>query len=171
MKSFLLLVGKSGAGKDSVARELSERYGVNQLRSYTTRPKRNLMENCHIFLKQLPNEKMVAYTKFNGFEYCATESQVEENDIYIVDPDGVLYFMEQYHGSKDPVVVYVDVGWFTRFIRMLKRGDGLISSVQRVIHDRKKFRGLKDIDRVYYVKNRNISVCASRIAEILGWEV
>ena len=170
MKKFLLLVGKSGAGKDSVASELVARYGVKQLQSYTTRPKRSPEENCHIFVKCLPNEKMVAYTKFNGFEYCATERQVDENDVYIVDPDGVLYFMEQYHGDKDPVVVYLNVGWFTRFVRMMKRGDGFAASAKRIIHDSRKFRGIKKIGNVYYVKNKHISVCVSRIAEIFGLE-
>lgn len=170
MDKFLLLVGKSGAGKDSVARKLTALYGLKQLKSFTTRPKRTPDEDCHTFVERLPTGHMVAYTKFNGFEYCATQNQVEENDIYIIDPDGVVDFMRHYRGEKDAFVVYLDVGCITRFVRMLKRGDGVRAALNRIIHDRKKFQALRNIPVVYSVRNKDVTVCAACIAKVLRLE-
>ena len=42
MKNIYLLVGPSGSGKSSVARELEKRYGFGEIQSYTERPRRYL---------------------------------------------------------------------------------------------------------------------------------
>lgn len=40
MKNIYLIVGPSGSGKSSVARELEKRYGFGEIQSYTERPRR-----------------------------------------------------------------------------------------------------------------------------------
>ncbi len=174
MDKVLLLVGKSGSGKDTIAKILSDKYGLRQLKSYTTRPRRFTTEDTHTFVTKLPEEtetvKLIAYTEFNGFEYCATNVQVENSDIYVIDPDGVLYFMEHYCGSKKPVVVYIDMPWRKRFARMIGRKDGVFAAAKRIIHDHFKFKSLNDIPAMYATTSTSSLRNAAGIAMVLGLE-
>ena len=67
---LITITGPSGAGKDTVARMLSEMSGYKVLCSYTTRPKRegeidgvehHFVETCNV-----PRDKMLAYTQYGG---------------------------------------------------------------------------------------------------------
>lgn len=146
---FILLIGKSGTGKTTEA-ELS---GLPCVQSYTTRPKRFPDETGHIFVQPddfpLPSQQ-VAYTEFDGYKYCATHEQVENNAIYIIDPDGAIDFLVHTKTTRPIVVLYIHVSWWIRLFRMLKRGDG-VKAFQRVWHDRTKFDSLKRIHE--YKKN------------------
>lgn len=174
MDKFLLLVGKSGSGKDTIAKILCKMYGLNMLKSYTTRSARYDGEDTHIFVESLPEEsetvKRVAYTRFNGNEYCATNIQVNNADIFIVDPDGVLYFNEHYQGDKKPVVVYIDIPWWIRLSRMIGRKDGVLKSIDRVLHDHFKFKSLNNIPAMYATTSRSSLINAHGIAMVLGLE-
>ena len=93
----LLIVGRTGSGKDYLARLLTEE-GLSQLISYTTRPKRTPDEDTHIFITKeeadsIPKADKVATTVINGYEYFATRQQVEASDIYIIDPNGLHELM------------------------------------------------------------------------------
>ena len=87
------ITGPSGAGKDTVARMLSEMSGYKVLCSYTTRPKRegDVDGVEHHFVKQcnVPRDKMVAYTQYGGYEYWVTIDQVTDKAIYVIDEDGL----------------------------------------------------------------------------------
>ena len=93
-----LLVGPSGSGKTTIANKLSEEKGWKVLQSYTTRPKRYSNETGHIFVSEEEFEQykndLCAYTEFDGYKYWATNQQVDESEIYIIDPAGVdfLFF-------------------------------------------------------------------------------
>ena len=90
---LITITGPSGAGKDTVARMLSEMSGYKVLCSYTTRPKRegeidgvehHFVEKCDV-----PHDKMLAYTKYGGYEYWTTIDQVTDRTIYVIDEDGL----------------------------------------------------------------------------------
>ena len=90
---LITITGPSGAGKDTVARMLSELGGYKVLCSYTTRPKRegeidgvehHFVEKCDV-----PHEKMLAYTQYGGYEYWTTIDQVKDKAIYVIDEDGL----------------------------------------------------------------------------------
>lgn len=86
-----LIVGRSGTGKDTLASHL-ENHGLKILKSYATRPKRYEAEDTHIFINPEDVEKYndkIAYTKIGDIEYFATRKQLEECDIYIIDPRGL----------------------------------------------------------------------------------
>lgn len=89
---MILIAGRSGAGKDHLARELKKEFGLKQVLSYTTRPPRKPDEDTHIFISRdevdnYPDKIAPAIVK--GEFYFATKKQVEECDVYIVEPNGV----------------------------------------------------------------------------------
>ena len=99
-KFIVLLMGKSGSGKTTIADVLNKKYGWTSIQSYTTRSPRYPKETGHIFVTDEEFDalgEMVAYTEFAGARYCATTQQVEENQVYVIDPDGYEYFMKAYN--------------------------------------------------------------------------
>lgn len=133
-----LIVGKSGSGKTTLAKALCEKFGWSEIQSYTTRPPRYLGETGHIFVTDEEFDKLtdyVAYTEFDGNRYCATAQQVEENEVYVVDPAGVRYFAEHYNGNKTVKVIYLTIKTRALFKRMMQRGDKLHKIIKRLWHD------------------------------------
>lgn len=119
---MILIVGRSGSGKDFLARELS-RSGLKQVMSYTTRPPRRPDENTHIFIK--PEESSayqdkIATTEINGYEYFATKQQMKDNDIYIIDPHG-LYELLDHCPDISFTVVYIQADYQIRQKKALDR--------------------------------------------------
>lgn len=89
----ILIIGRSGSGKSTLANYLTEKYGLKQLESYATRPMRVKNEKGHRFIT--PEEAKnftdrVAETVINGYEYFATRQQVDECDVYVIDPKGLI---------------------------------------------------------------------------------
>lgn len=145
--TIFLIVGESGSGKDTIVNRLVKLYGVRCIDSYTTRPRRDINDR-HLFVDNYfewkannPDDTIVGYTLFDGHHYWATASQVEENNVYIIDPDGVRFFRNAYCGPKDVKVIYFNVPAYKRIFRMLKRGDGIIKSLKRFFNDDAKFFG------------------------------
>lgn len=154
--NFILLMGESGSGKTAIAEEMENRYGLTQVISYTTRMKRNPDESNHIFLTddEFDNlEDLVAYTEFDEQRYGATAEQIEENFLYVIDPNGIDYFTEIYCGTKNPIVVYVETTLTTRFNRMCQR-DEFSKAKQRLENDKEAFREAKQMAD-YIVSNEN----------------
>lgn len=137
---IFLLVGKSGSGKSYISQLLS-RYGYSEIQSYTTRPPRTPNEIGHTFVNDEGFNALtdlVAYTEFDGYRYAATTQQVETHGVYVIDPAGVEYFKDHYHGKKTITVIYVKANGWTRFWRMIRR-DGLLKAIHRMRNDRKAF--------------------------------
>ena len=125
------------------------------MKSYTTRPPRYEGEDNHTFVTDdeyyfIKNK--CAETVFSGYKYCATQSQIDSADTYVIDPDGIMSLSARYKGRKHFVVIYITCSAFRRFWRMIKRGDGIRNSLKRIIHDRKAF---KNVDRLYNIKINN----------------
>ena len=146
MKNIYLIVGCSGSGKTTITEQLEQKYGLKSIQSYTTRKPRYDGESGHTFVSDEEFDKltdMVAYTEFAGNRYCATVEQVENNDLYIIDPKGVDFFMESYKGSKTPKVIFISSDMTTRYERMKSRAeengseymDAVKSSLERITND------------------------------------
>ena len=97
---LITITGPSGAGKDTVARMLSEMSGYKVLCSYTTRPKRegevdgvehHFVETCNV-----PHDKMLAYTTYGGYEYWVSLDQVTNKSIYVIDEAGLKDLCERF---------------------------------------------------------------------------
>ena len=147
---IFLIVGCSGSGKTTITEQLEQKYGLKSIQSYTTRPKRYEDESGHIFVSDEEFDKltdMVAYTEFAGNRYCATAEQVEDNDLYIIDPKGVDFFMKAYKGSKTPKIIFISSNLTTRYERMVGRAEtkgkshqeAIESSLTRIVNDAGEF--------------------------------
>ena len=136
-------MGKSGTGKTTVTNILKKKYGLKMLNSYTTRPKRTPNERGHRFVTDEEFEKlkkdMCAYTEFDGYKYCATNRQVRAADVYVIDPAGIDYFVNNYRGKKKVISVQLLAQRDVRYKRMRERGDSFYKAVKRLWHDRKAF--------------------------------
>ena len=64
---------------------------------------------------------------------------IEENDIYVIDPNGVFEFVERYKGSKVVKLVYLRVSEWTRMQRMMERRDSMSSIIERLEYDKEAF--------------------------------
>lgn len=120
MKKLVLVIGRSGAGKDTLVREAQKVFGATSIPSYTDRPIRSTetdgIEHTFItpgqFDELLANEQIFAYTKIGdtGYRYCTTVRMLDELPgevlFYIIDPSGYDY-CKAFASKFDLKVVYV----------------------------------------------------------------
>lgn len=167
-KYIVLIVGESGSGKSTICDELNKRYGLKQVKSYTTRPRRSEDEDGHTFISEEEFNKLeniCAYTYFDNHRYCATKEQVDNADLYIIDPYGIGYFMEKYNGRKIPMVVYIHADKRIRRKRMKKRGDTTYKIKQRMANDELSFVNVDEYAMYQYdnIKEGDVEKIATDI--------
>ena len=131
--------GKSASGKTTLANLLEEKYECKQIQSYTTRPPRYDGETGHIFVSD--NEfdnlgELAAYTEYNHYRYGTTFKQLEECDVYVIDPYGVETLLQK-DINRPIVIIYFNATTYTRINRMLERGDCDTQIVARLLQDEK----------------------------------
>lgn len=121
-------------------------------------------EYGHIFVDSLDEwvsksletrERIVAYTHFAGNDYWATDKQVNESDLYVIDVPGIKMFKRQYIGPKAVRVIYIHVGLIELYRRMRARGATFTESISRLVHDIWAFRGVKRMADVV-IENKNV---------------
>ena len=136
----ILVVGRSGSGKDTVKEFLEHTYNFKFVKSYTTRSKRYPSEDTHVFIsraeaKEVKNKVAVTYIN-NGKtwdEYFSTSDQFESCNGYIVDPVGVYQVLASFP-DEEFLVVYLYVGSrLKRFIRCWIRNKSQIFHPHQVL--------------------------------------
>ena len=177
IRPLILLLGASGSGKSSVAIELEKRYGLKQMRSYTTREPRFDGEPGHefidyqTFLELMMDHKLVASTEINGFFYGATKEMVDACDIYVIDPRGAIELHDLYDSMRPIFYVYLDVSPDERARRMAQRGTESEAEERKdadaVIADQAHAAGSL-YKNALYVENTDFESCVRIIAEFIG---
>ena len=163
MKTIFLIVGESSSGKDSLVEKLCKETGLKQLKSYTTRKRRENESETHIFIspedvKEYIND-MVAYTCIAGNEYFSTVKQLYDSDVYVIDPNGVDYmkFITQYKNIKDIrfITIYINTPPELRKERALnQRKDNPEVYYQRILDEQEQFTNFKACSKFdYAIKN------------------
>ena len=148
MKRLITITGPSGAGKDTVARMMSEMTDWPVLCSYTTRPMREGEEDGreHSFVEHfdVPFTKILAYTHYGGYDYWATLDQVEDTAIYVIDEAGLVELKEKHLGIY-VYSIYVNSLLPIRLTRGVK--------LPRIIRDVERFRNAPQIEYDYVIRN------------------
>jgi len=148
LNNLYMLVGPSGSGKTTISEALEKRFGYRALRSYTDRPKRYPAEDNHTFISTEEFGKLkdiVAYTRFDGYQYCATADLADNSDIYVIDPAGVRFFRRQYNGARHIKVIGLRVPQAALINRMHARGDSAEVIQSRLKNDTMMFSGMHNI--------------------------
>ena len=172
MHDLFLIIGRTASGKSSIANLVASEMKLSVLKSYTTRPMRPGEEHGsdHIFINedefQIYKNSIVAYTEINGYKYFCTKNQLMKADIYVIDPAGVAFFKEHYHGAKKVKVLGIWATEPARKKRMFLRGDPEDAIVKRLENDRTAFS--TDIcDIVFY--NKNLQETREAVAQCISW--
>lgn len=177
IKVFVCIVGQSGCGKSSIVRELCKKYKYKAIESYTTRPRRNKCETGHIFISDKEADDMlssrtpiIAFTRFGGYRYFSVIDQVEQCDLFIVDPSGLDFFKRHYKGPKVVKSVYIECDDDECLARMQKRGDTEDQIHGRSLNDIIEFFGAEEkCDCTIRNDNLNDAVEALH-KQIVRWE-
>lgn len=175
---FVLLMGESGVGKTTIADYMERTYGLKQVVSYTNRLKRFDGEIGHHFLEERDIEKIkhqfpnrVAEGVYDGNFYFATAEQVDECDVYVINPGAVEEFKRNYCGDKTVIVVLLEDTPVNKVKHMLSRGDSISKIQKRLDFDRQEFKDARLLAD-YVVANIGIEKTARAIrAAIWGWNV
>lgn len=130
---LITITGTSGAGKDTVARMLSDMGGYKMICSYTTRPKRegeiDGVEHHFVDRCDVPRDKMLAYTQYGGYEYWTTIEQVSDKAIYIIDEDGLKSLCKRFP-NIELFSIFVSANESVRLRRNVKK--------ERIDRDKKR---------------------------------
>lgn len=158
---LITITGPSGAGKDTIARIMSEMTDWPIICSYTTRPMRKGEQEGreHHFVKRLSPDTadVLAYTQYGGYEYWATVDQIKDIAIYVVDEAGLM-FMKKYHPEIQTYSFYIKSSAITRLARGVKlsrilRDADRLDAAMGIKFDRKIFNngGMSKEDLRYKV--------------------
>lgn len=127
-----LVAGRTASGKSTIVRAVCERLGLKQVKSLTTRPPRaaelNNPDCDHYFVsdeefRKLNNSKeFAAYTEINGCKYATTFEEIDNSDIYVIDPKGIQYLKEQCKDKYRFIEIYIRVPYLVAKNRYIERG-------------------------------------------------
>lgn len=148
--TLFLIVAPSGTGKTTLADMLEEKCGLKQIASYTTRKPRYEGEKGHTFISDEEFdalEDIVAFTDYNNHRYCATASQLDKAQVYVVDIPGVESMLKLYKSNRTIRIFYLSASVHTKITRMKMRGDSDSKILDR-IHNDHEFNWLEELEKV-----------------------
>lgn len=165
MKNIYCVVGPSGSGKTTLVKALEEKYGYKVAKTCTTRPPRFEGEDSYHFVT--PEEfkalgPMFAYCQYDGNEYGLPASEIEQHDLFVLEPSGVEDVMNRYCGEKGVRVFGLSPDADVLVERMRGRGDSYDKIVRRLAFDAESFKDLNSLaDGVYVGEHPLDELCAS----------
>lgn len=162
MKKKIIIVGKSGSGKDHLTRHLESK-GLIKSVSFTNRPlrvgeshgstyhyldthtidhliKTNYFKNVESY--PLTNENNEVYATWH---YCLSHNDWINCDMFIMNPFGLDKTLKT-SNRKDLIIIYLDIPVNVRRSRIMKR-ENLVDRVdRRIAADDKDFLSVTDVD-------------------------
>jgi len=153
MKTRIILVGKSAAGKDHARKICEQWFGLPYQVSYTTRPPRDeetdgrdyFFISVDEFKQMIAEDKWYEYVVFNGWYYGTTLEQFRTpNSVFIMTPAGLSHLSEE--DRNDSLVIYFDVPLEYRQNRMYERGGNADSVDRRITADEADFEFFENYD-------------------------
>ena len=165
MKPLFLIVGKSASGKTSATEFLEKEKGMKSLQSYCTRLPRYEGETGHTFISDEEFDKLeniIAYTEYHEHRYCCTQEQLDEADLYVIDPPGVETLLGKYNNQdRDICIIFFSASTRVRIDRMRHRGDTDEKIVGRLYND-SEYSWWDEINNLYHyykiIKGRKVDL-------------
>lgn len=146
-RKLFCIMGESASGKDTLVNRLCNETGLKKIISYTTRPRRNNEGDTHIFVDDSAYEQMkdnmAAYTEINGAKYWTTIDQLYDNDVYIIDPNGLKTLEDLQLNDIDLCSIYINVPLYIRMWRAAGRDDDLNTFLLRTTSEAEQFITMK----------------------------
>lgn len=177
---MIIVLGKSGSGKDSVVKKLTNFYDYKKIVTWTTRPMRpkEIQDVTYHFTDEETFEEKIdegffaewkKYESIEGTWYYGTAlldlTTFNENKIIILTPDGYQDIKDVI--SKDTLAVYLKSKNRILKSRLKKRGDNPKEIKRRLRHDKKDFKGIeKEVDVVIENNKRDLWDIAKMIEEM-----
>ena len=161
---MLILVGPSASGKTEIANLLINKYNMERMITYTTRPIR-VGETNHVsyhfvssveFEERIKKDEFIEYTEYNGYYYGSNKKDAGINKVVILEPSGVNAFYNKM--KNEATIVFIKANDALRVDRMYHRGDSYDQVQKRIKNDKTIFSedNLVHIDKVFF--NENISL-------------
>lgn len=157
---MIVLIGKSGSGKTTMANILCEKFGYHKVVTTTTRPMRKNEKqdiDYHFVSKhrfdELKNEGKFVETReyhvANGdvWEYGSPVDVIKNasnTDIIILTPEGCHKVIETF-GRENLVIIYIYANLRAIEYRLTKRGDSKDEIKRRMAQDQIDFKGVEDM--------------------------
>lgn len=176
---ILVLCGKSGAGKDTIAEILKDKVNLNFITSHSTRPIREnesqgnpyYFIDKHQMLEFIDQDKLIEYRTYNTilngekdiWYYAVHKDEVKDDKSYVVvlDIEGLKDFKRYF--SDRVISVYIDVDNYTRTKRAKERGSFCEEEWDRRLKaDTKDFKNAY-LECNYVVDNKNLEQCIEDI--------
>lgn len=171
MIKLLCIMGKAGAGKDTIARNLIDSRPLlfSSVVSFTSRPMREkeIEGKDYYFISKeefedkIHNNEILEWTHFNNWYYGTTLESFDNNkiNVCVCNPEGVKSFKEM-SDIFEVIVVYIDVPAKTRLLRQLNREENpdVKEIVRRYSADEENFQNL-EFD--FQVNNEGRPICAA----------
>lgn len=151
----IVIVGKSGSGKDHLLRGLIKKE-LRYQPKITTRPKRklerqgieyNFLSNEN-FNQMLESKEIKVYQNFiingNDWYYSISNQNFEDNQLFIMTPHEISTLSKE--DRKKCFVVYLDIDESVRRSRITRRNDDNDSVNRRIEADEVDFKYFNDYD-------------------------
>ena len=171
---MIILIGASASGKTEVAKILQSKFALQKVITHTSRPMRigEIDGVDYFFVTREKFEQLatgnffVETTFYNGNYYGTSKSQVADDKVLILDPNGLESFRKQ--NDKHIVSFLFQVDQITRYNRMISRGDDMKAAQKRIINDQNKF-SLNNVGRTDFVvdsENHSLAEVANKVYEL-----
>lgn len=171
MKTLFCILGRTASGKDTLSDEVCKKCRINKLISYTTRPPRNNYENTHIFATKedfinfAANGQIVASTQIGEYYYWSTFEQLQECDLYIINPEGIDFIKQINLPDIKLVTIYIKAPEEERYKRAYIRCPDVDAFNKRNIAEDEQFTKIENEQAWDYIvyNNRFIDACEELI--------
>lgn len=176
---LVILIGKSGCGKDSIVKELSCRNVYTNLVSTTSRPMREgekegveyFFVSKEEFLKRVENKELLEFREYHtlvnnqpdiwyyGLGKQKTKADIVKHDyICILETEGAKACMD-YYGKENCIVVYIQVSDIERELRARKRGSFDKTEWDRRLEDDNRKADEMSIISDITIENNDLKQC------------
>lgn len=166
-KLIFVILGKSGAGKTHLAKEICKYFNYEKIVNTTSRPKRKgeihgvdyFFRSKEEMLKMSNENKFIEINSYNGWFYGTEEKEtvekIKNNCVIVLEPKGYRECKKAY---GDRVIgIYIDVEDKIRLLRALQREDkpNCYEICRRLLADTEDFKTIETDETIIKINNNS----------------